>query len=544
MINVNMSSNLTSPSQDWGELASMVKAGDINPACDASVNISGNRIVVTVDDGKNTRSVRISIPDLGSVDEVPDKEALQSIADKIVNVAKSLSSNGSVNPCGWASHDLQESIQRLQANLVTATGSSGPGNLAYRTSWDPSLNSMNTSKALFDLFALMALMVEIAQKQRDTSREIRLVENQQIQNSIKQQADEMRSAAAISLAFGIVSSVISGVMSAVSIGMQAKACAQQTTATKQRDMPTQNLRTAQRATDPPAAKANLKAVQDQVGPQIREQVETADFTAAKQDFVEQIGPVGDQLKAAEAKQTQIGKELTALKEHPDAKPEAIEAKTKEYEQASKAVSDAKAAYSEKEHAFFDKLDSQVKANDAEIKTTQDEIASKTAELKKAHGQEAADLKSEISSLEGKLDTLTKKGQYLRAVTADMKAQYASDGMKNADLARAQNKYDFAKYEMQMSNQFAGSQQMMNRWMGIQQLSMSLSQMTNAAGNMIGEMVRANSTMEGVEQTQHNEQLDQIKDLFSQAETVVQAVIQLMQAVLSAENESLMEAIRA
>ena len=37
MINVNMSSNLTSPSQDWGELASMVKAGDINPACDASV---------------------------------------------------------------------------------------------------------------------------------------------------------------------------------------------------------------------------------------------------------------------------------------------------------------------------------------------------------------------------------------------------------------------------------------------------------------------------------------------------------------------------
>jgi hypothetical protein len=62
--------------------------------------------------------------------------------------------------------------------------------------------------------------------------------------------------------------------------------------------------------------------------------------------------------------------------------------------------------------------------------------------------------------------------------------------------------------------------------------------------MISEMVRANSTMEGVEQTRHNEQLDQIKDLFQQALSVVQAVIQLMQAVLSAENDSLMEAIRA
>ena len=62
--------------------------------------------------------------------------------------------------------------------------------------------------------------------------------------------------------------------------------------------------------------------------------------------------------------------------------------------------------------------------------------------------------------------------------------------------------------------------------------------------MIAETRRADATAEGVEQTQHNEQLDQIKDLFQQAETVVQAVVQLMQAVLSAENESLMEAIRA
>ena len=125
-----------------------------------------------------------------------------------------------------------------------------------------------------------------------------------------------------------------------------------------------------------------------------------------------------------------------------------------------------------------------------------------------------------------------------------KAEHASDATKSRDLASAQSKYDFAKREMELDSRFSGSQQMMNRWMGIQQLTMSLSQMANASGNMVGEMVRASATMEGVEQTRHNEQLDQIKDLFSQAETMVQAVVQLMQAVLSAENESLMEAIRA
>ena len=112
------------------------------------------------------------------------------------------------------------------------------------------------------------------------------------------------------------------------------------------------------------------------------------------------------------------------------------------------------------------------------------------------------------------------------------------------MTKAQDNFNIAKAKVERNAQYASSQQMMNRWMGIQQLTMTLSQMTNAGGNMISEMVRAKATMEGVEQTQHNEQLDQIKDLFQQAETVVQAIVQLMQAVLSAENESLMEAIRA
>ena len=160
-------------------------------------------------------------------------------------------------------------------------------------------------------------------------------------------------------------------------------------------------------------------------------------------------------------------------------------------------------------------------NEVEIKTKQGDPANKQA---------VADLR--------------KENTYLRAYTAKLKADHASDTTKNSDLSRAQAAYDRAKQEVQLDKQFTGSQQMMNRWMGIQQLQMSFFQMANASGTMISQMVQAQATMEGVEQTQHNEQLDQIKDLFQQAETVVQAVVQLMQAVLSAENESIMEAIRA
>ena len=534
MINVNMNSNLQGV-QGWDQLAGMVKTSETKAAGGADVRIENKQIVVTVSDGKATQSVSVSVPDLGTMDSAPDTAALQSVAAKIVALADTLVAAGAFNADGTAGTDLQAAISRLQNSVATLVGASAT---------DPSAGSVNTSKALFDLYALMALMVEIAQKQRDTSREIRLVENQQVQNSIKQQADEMRSAAEIALGFGIATAVFSGVMSVVTMAKQAKAFSQQSSATKTMETPTQNLKTAELATTPEAAKAHYNAVQSKTPEAVRAKVDTPEFTQDKQNFIDRIGPANEQVRAAETKQAEAGKALSDLKANPEAKPEEIEAKAAEYEKASGEVMKLTADRATIERGFFNKLDARVKASDAAISVKEAEIAAKQTELKSAHGAAAADIKGSISQLKNELTALKQENAYLRATSADLKAQYASEGVKNADLARAQNKYDYAKQQMQLSDQFAGSQQMMNRWMGIQQLSMTLTQMSSSVGNMIAEMQRADATMQGVEQTQHNEQLDQIKDLFQQAETVVQAIVQLMQAVLSAENESLMEAIRA
>ena len=543
MINVNMSNNLQGV-QGWDQLAGMVKAGETKAAGGADVRIENDQIVVTVSDGKAMQSVTVSVPDLGAMDEVPDAAALQSIAAKIVALADALVASGAFNADGTMGAELQAAISRLQSALTPTAGSSAPGGTVGASIPNPSAGSVNTSKVLFDLYALMALLVEVAQKQRDTSREIRLVENQQVQSSIKQQADEMRSAAEIALGFGIATAIISGVMSFVSMARQAKAFSQQSAATKTMETPTQNLKTAELATTPEAAKAHYNAVQSKTPEAVRAKVDTPEFIQERQNFIDRIGPLDAKVRAAEAKQAEVGKALSDLKANPEAKQEDIAAKTAEYEKASEDLMKATTERASVERGFFTKLEVRVKASDAAITTKETEIATKEAELKSAHGAAATELKGSITQLKNELTALKQENAYLRATMADLKGQYASDGVKNADLARAQNKYDYAKQQMQLSDQFAGSQQMMNRWMGIQQLSMTLSQLTNSAGSMISEMQRADATMEGVEQAQHNEQLDQIKDLFQQAETVVQAVVQLMQAVLSAENESLMEAIRA
>ena len=552
MINVNVSNNLQGV-QGWDQLAGMVKTGETKAAGGAAVRIENDQIVVTVSDGKEMQSVTVSVPDLGAMDAVPDTAALQDIAAKIVALADSLAAVDSFNADGTAGPELQASISRLQSALTPMVGSSAPGNVAGSSGsgnkvgasnpYDPTASSMNTSKVLFDLFALMALMVEVAQKQRDTSREIRLTENQQIQNSIKQQADEMRSAAAISLAFGIVTSVISGVMSGLSLFKQSKAFSQQSTAVKAMDTPTQNLQAAHLLSSPKAAETNLNTVQAKTSAQA--QTKALEGTPSREEFVQAIEPKKTALQQAEADQKAKLKELQDFKtEHPNATQEELAPKEKAYNDAVAKTNQARIEYSQTEREFFGSLDSKQRMNEALITAKRDEIAAEEAHLSKAHGLDKQVCKDKITLLKGELKDLQGQTDYLRAYTTELKAKYGSDVMKAETMTKAQDSFNIAKAKVERNEQYASSQQMMNRWMGIQQLTMTLSQMTNAGGNMISEMVRAKSTMEGVEQTQHNEQLDQIKDLFQQAETVVQAIVQLMQAVLSAENESLMEAIRA
>ena len=61
---------------------------------------------------------------------------------------------------------------------------------------------------------------------------------------------------------------------------------------------------------------------------------------------------------------------------------------------------------------------------------------------------------------------------------------------------------------------------------------------------ISGAINSEATRMGADQQKEQEQLDQTKDLFNQAQNVVNAAVQLMQAVRQAEAQSMRDAIQA
>ena len=80
-----------------------------------------------------------------------------------------------------------------------------------------------SKSVMFDLYKLMALLVEVAQKQRDAARQLRQSESAQVQLSIQQQADMQRTAAFTSIIASVACCIVQVGFSAFSIYKQGKA---------------------------------------------------------------------------------------------------------------------------------------------------------------------------------------------------------------------------------------------------------------------------------------------------------------------------------
>ncbi|MBP5510391.1 MAG: type III secretion system translocon subunit SctB [Kiritimatiellae bacterium] len=523
MINVN--TNNATTQVNWQSVSDLMNASG-NEGVNGEITVSDKGVLTLTTKGADgvTRTATVTIPQLDAPEHPLDTAALQNLADKLVAGLEKLANGGILSEADF-------SLVMKQASTFSTTVHSG-----------------NTSKALFDLYALMALMVEVAQKQRDTAREIRQTENAQIQHAIQTQAEEMRNAAVISLVMGCVSTAISGVMSGLAMYNQAKAFTQQSDATSTLKGPSDMLKMTMLENDPAAASQMFTSVKNQTPEAIQTEV-NGKFADARTLFQEQIGGAKNNTTAAETRLNTATERLNQVREGAAAEPptataEEVQAAQTEFDNATRGLESAKLHERTLEHGFFSKLDAEIKATDAGLSLKKTELAAKQNELSTCKNPDRkAELTGEINTLKNDIKTAETRSTYLKAYTTQLKSVYASPEMKNLDIAKAQRGYDFAKHELELNTKFTTSQQMMNRWMGIQQLSMSVSQMVGNIGNMVAEQKRAAATMEGVEQELHREQLDQIKDLFAQGQNVVQAVIQLMQAVLSAENESLMEAIR-
>ena len=155
-------------------------------------------------------------------------------------------------------------------------------------------------------------------------------------------------------------------------------------------------------------------------------------------------------------------------------------------------------------------------------------------------------KAEAARLDANVETAANKLQYARAFANDKLAQpgITTSAERAADIKLAADQIDMAQHGRSVDTAFLKASHEL-------QVGETKIGIINAIGNATQNFISGVSTFiqagakEGeAQQTRAQEELEQTRDLFNQAQDLVDAVVQLMQAVTSAETQSMRDAIQA
>ena len=255
---------------------------------------STNVTITQTVDGVET-PVTIRIPDDLDIPETVDQAAIDSLCQKL---AADTSLNLTEEQIKLFHDTLSETLTKTLAAMPKDSAQS------------------NIRRAMFDLYKMMALLVEVAQKQRDATREMRLSENLAIQKSILDQAAAQRSAAVTGMIAGAICCALQSAATFISLYQQAKAFNAQlgTEKTAGLDVASKNVDMMKAANNQGNADKQLAKVQQQIGGKpsltnghsVKSEVETgfdnsAEFRQAQAKFTD----------TKNALQDSIGKQNTA-----------------------------------------------------------------------------------------------------------------------------------------------------------------------------------------------------------------------------------------
>ena len=206
-----------------------------------STNVTITRTV----DGVET-PVTIRIPDDLDIPETVDQAAIDSLCQKL---AADTSLNLTEEQIKLFHDTLSETLTKTLAAMPKDSAQS------------------NIRRAMFDLYKMMALLVEVAQKQRDATREMRLAENLAVQKSILDQAEAQRTAAITGMIAGAICCALQSAATFISLYQQAKAFNAQlgTEKTAGLDVASKNVDMMKAANNQGNADKQLAKVQQQIG---------------------------------------------------------------------------------------------------------------------------------------------------------------------------------------------------------------------------------------------------------------------------------------
>ena len=270
--------NANAGAVNWDALLS--KLGEVTKTEGADGVAGSTNVTITrTVDGVET-PVTIRIPDDLDIPETVDQAAIDSLCEK-------LAADTGLNLSEEDIKLFHDSLSKVLTETLDAMPKSDP--------------KSDVRRAMFDLYKMMALLVEVAQKQRDATREMRLAENLSIQKSILDQAAAQRSAAVTGMIAGAICCALQSAATFISLYKQAKAFNAQlgTEKTAGLDAASKNVDMIKAANNQGNADKQLAKVQQQIGNKpsltnghsVQSEVETsfansAEFKHAQAKFTE------------------------------------------------------------------------------------------------------------------------------------------------------------------------------------------------------------------------------------------------------------------
>ena len=583
---------------------------------------------------------------LNEVNGTTNAEAAQQVSDSNRSVTFTATVNGVVTTVTMKVPDdldlpsevTPEAIDNLMAKLVAGDFNLTQTQLlAIKSSITKTYTQMacalatvqsgSTGRVMCDLYQLMALLVEVAQSQRNAARDLRNSQNQQIQNSIQAQADSQRNAAIVGLVVGVTCGVISA---AVSVGMlagQAVSYKGQINAARSSGVEaTQNQVTMlQNADTPEHAQAQLAKVEAGIKTEglasgVKNTItgNTADakakFLAAKNIEQKQANVNDASAQLTEAKQVEsqaadvvktkeaelatatgelnkeakteelLGVEIPPVKIEGDKTPamakaeyvakfEAVEREPpagvlRLYDEAITAQGNldaAKATHVEATQTVEQKTQAKTTAETelAEAKSAVPEgdpkdVATARAQYRKALEQEAknfaTDYENAIAQKAPKAEIAAARDR-MHVARAYVNSELMGNNPETVELKSTPTEYSKALGDakesavlkgraLEHNMDFKSAMRRIEMFGGINAINTAIGNMLQSMTQSISGSINSEATRMGAEQQKEQEQLDQTKDLFNQAQSVVDAAVQLMNAVRQAETQSMRDAIQA
>lgn len=592
-MSIGVNANAGVKNVDWEKVLS--KLGDVQKTTGEDGKESFT-ITMKTDDG--VRTATISIPDDLELPETVTAESLSSLVSKLGSCGLNLTEE--------QISQMKDEITRLYTEAARSLNEVSASATKKR------------SLAMYDIYALMALMVEVAQTQRNATREMRTSENLAVQKSIQDQADQQHLAAQIGMWVGIGTGLLSAGVSGIVMASQGVAASQQNKLVTESGADAAKLQASmlQNTDSKATAQAQLQNTMNKVGDRVATDVcgkfDNALRNSPSGDLRGNLGEALANKNNADARLDTAKAELAAAQSTLTTKTQTMDALQARYNElgGDQALNNARTASVNRQNyivgeinagrqpdpatlANYDaqieqgaeiksvkaqldaatqevnvaKNDVQTKQGNVriaqeEVKTADTALANARADYQKTvHGvaegyrqeyQTAIDRLSNPpegttkAELEANVQSARANLEMAYAAEADM---LATDGVMTAAqrqdlLASARANVDATMDSAYRRMDVKALDRKLSTLQGIGNINQAIGGVLQSMTQNLNTVYASDATRQGAETAKQEEMLDQTKDLFSQEQKVIDQVIQLCQAVIQAESQSMRDAIQA